>query len=70
MFIIVSILLLLSFALIYKCASYSLSIISVYPEVVCEDLQDFDSKSALESAAIREWNINHELERKGVDVSY
>lgn len=34
--------LMLSFSLIYACASYSLQLLKVYPDLVCEDLVDYD----------------------------
>ena len=70
-FLSIFLLLLTSFGLIFICAEYSLQIISVYPDVVCEDLADFNTKNGLEKSAIREWTINHELAKKpDVDVSY
>ena len=66
----IAILLLLSFGLIYTCASYSLKLVRKFPDVSCENLPDYDSHADMTKAAVREWSINHALQRQGIEVSY
>ena len=53
--------LLLSFAVIFVCAKYSLSLIEVYPQVACDTFPENDSPDEMQRAAIREYSINHAL---------
>ena len=59
--VIMALLLLSSFCLIYICASYSLKLLTVYPDVACESLPEYSSPASMQKAAIREWTINHAL---------
>ena len=59
-----------SFILIFLCSQYSVKMLLTYPVVNCENLTELQSASELQQSASIEWVQNQALAREGQDVSY